>query len=38
MGKLVKDEYIKMQIPLIYILRDDLMDDDALEELKFTLE
>lgn len=36
--KLLKSEYLKMQVRLAYLLRDDLADESNLDELKFTLE
>jgi PHD/YefM family antitoxin component YafN of YafNO toxin-antitoxin module len=36
--KLNKDEYIRMQIRLAFLLRDDLSDDENLEDLRFTID
>ena len=36
--KLLKSEYIRIQIRLAYLLRDDLTEESNIDELKFTLE
>ena len=36
--KLLKDEYFRGQLKLINILRDDLAEEESIDELRFTLD